>query len=65
MFDSLKNIKENSLDFYMFLWPIIISGILLFVNVKLYLNLKSHKKNPQTILNTQLIIVFNLLTFSK
>jgi len=25
MFDSLKNIKENSLDFYMFLWPIIIS----------------------------------------
>ena len=45
MFDSLKNIKENLLDFYMVLWPIIVSGILLIFNIKLYLNLKLQNNN--------------------
>ena len=36
LFDSLINIKDNLVDFYMVLWPIIVTGILLFFNYNLY-----------------------------
>lgn len=32
MFDSLRNIKDNLIDFYMVLWPILVSLLLLIYN---------------------------------
>jgi len=33
MFDSLRNIKDNLIDFYMVLWPILVSLLLLIYNL--------------------------------